>query len=49
MHGTHPNFIYFSLQIYVTLSDAKDTKYVMKENVDAKKASKKLRQPKESV
>ena len=29
--------------------DAKNTKYVMKENVDAKKASKKLRQPKESV
>ena len=31
------------------MSDAKNTKYVMKENVDAKKASKKLRQPKESV
>ena len=49
MHGTHPNFIYFSLQIYVTLSDAKNTKYVMKENADAKKASKKLSRPKESV
>ena len=49
MHGTHPNVIYFALQIYVTLSDAKNTKYVMKENVDAKKTSKKLRQPKESV
>ena len=46
---TDTDFIYFSLQIYVTLSDAKNTKYVMKENVDAKKASKRLRQPKESV
>lgn len=44
-----PNVIYFSLQIYVTLSDAMNTKYAVRENADVKKASKKLKRRKESV